>query len=159
MGLPERGKTRGKKEEKERENFPAKSSNLRHCWTRSQNKGLSKYQRRASGHQTGPFSTRGREAGGRQPELEGKGQTQPQRQHPLPNCEQAPTCYQIFLGSWTVDILQERCSQRSCPQRRHTGHLRRCSCCAPRKPSSWDRRGDKMYRPPGECALAKHLVA
>ena len=30
-----------KEEERERENFPVRSSNLRHCQTRSQNKGLS----------------------------------------------------------------------------------------------------------------------
>ena len=39
---------RGEKKERERENFPVKSSNLRHCLARSQNKGLSECQRRAS---------------------------------------------------------------------------------------------------------------
>ena len=37
-----------KKREREREPFPVKSSNLRHCPAHSQNRGLSKYQRRAS---------------------------------------------------------------------------------------------------------------
>ena len=58
-----------------------------------------------------------------------------------------PVANQDFLGSWTVDIHQESCSQRSAPRRRHTAHLRQCSCCAPRKPSSWDRGGDKMHCP------------
>ena len=55
MGYPER--KRGKKErerERERENYPVKSPNLRHCQACSQNKGLSKYQRRASRLWTGP---------------------------------------------------------------------------------------------------------
>ena len=45
---------REKKIKKERENYPVKSPNLRHCQARSQNKGLSKYQRRASRLWTGP---------------------------------------------------------------------------------------------------------
>ena len=70
-----------------------------------------------------------------------------------------PVANQIFLGPWTVDICQEGCSQRSAPQRRHMAHLRQRSHCAPRKLRGWDRGGDKMHRPPGECALSKHLVA
>ena len=50
------------------------------------------YHRRASRQRTSPSPTRGREAGRRQPELEGEGKTWPQRQYPLPNCEQAPSC-------------------------------------------------------------------
>ena len=30
-----------------------------------------------------------------------------------------PVVNQVFLGSWTVDIHQEGCSQRSAPQRGH----------------------------------------
>ena len=81
-----------KKKERERENFPVKSSNLRHCQARSQNKGLSEYQRRASRQWTSPSPSRGREAGGWQPEPEGKGQTWPQRWHPLSNSKQASSC-------------------------------------------------------------------
>ena len=64
-----------------------------------------------------------------------------------------PVANQDFLGSWMVDILQEGHSQRSAPQRRHMAHLRRCSRCGQ------DQGGDKMHCPPGESALAKHLVA
>ena len=42
--------------ERERENFPTNSSNLRQTLTCSQNKGLSEYQRRASRLQTSPAS-------------------------------------------------------------------------------------------------------
>ena len=70
-----------------------------------------------------------------------------------------PVPDQVFLGSWTVDIRQEGRSQRSALQRKHTAHLRRRSHCTPRKPSSWDREGDKMHRLPEESVLAKHLVA
>ena len=65
-----------------------------------------------------------------------------------------PVTNEVFLGSWTVDIHQEGCSQR-----RHMAHLRRCYHCTPRKPSSWDGGGDKRHCPPGQCALAKHLIA
>ena len=59
---------------------------------------------------------------------------------------------QVFLGSWTVDIHQEGCSQRSAPQRRHMAHLKQRSHCAPRKLSGWDGGGDKTHRPTwGEC--------
>ena len=58
-----------------------------------------------------------------------------------------PVANRVFLGSWMVDICQEGRSQRLAPQRRHTAHLRLCSHCAPRKPSSWDGGGDKPYRP------------
>ena len=44
--------------EKKKENFPSESSNQRHCRACSQNKGLSKYQRRASGLWTGPSPRR-----------------------------------------------------------------------------------------------------
>jgi len=43
------------KKERERENFPMKSSNLRHSHACSCNKGLSEYQRRTSWLQTGPL--------------------------------------------------------------------------------------------------------
>ena len=58
-----------------------------------------------------------------------------------------PVANRVFLGSWTVDIHQEGHSQRSAPKRRHTAHLRRHSCCAPRKPSGWDMGGDKTHCP------------
>ena len=58
----------------------------------------------------------------------------------------------MFLGTWTVDMHQEGHSQRSAPQRRHTAHVGRCSHYAPRKPSCWDRGGDKTHCTPGECA-------
>ena len=49
-----------------------------------------------------------------------------------------------------VDIHQEGRSQRSVPQKRHTAHLRQRSHCTPRKPSGWDRGGDKRHRPTWE---------
>ena len=51
---------------------------------------------------------------------------------------------QDFLVFWTVNICQEGHSQRSAPWKRHTAHLRRRTCCTPRKPSGRDRGGDKM---------------
>ena len=69
----QREREKKKKKMRERENFPMKNSNLRHCRAHSQNKGLSKYHRRASQMQTGPCPARGREAGRQQPEMEGEG--------------------------------------------------------------------------------------
>ena len=50
---------------------------------------------------------------------------------------------QDFLGFWTIDICQEGRSQRPAPQNRHMAHLRRRARCTPRKPSGWNRGGDK----------------
>ena len=94
----------------------------------SQNKGLREHQRKASRLHTGPSpTTGGREAGEPQPELEGKGQSQPQRWHPPEPVSRPSVANHVFLGSWTVDIHQEGHSLRSAPQRRHTAHLRWCS--------------------------------
>ena len=71
-----------------------------------------------------------------------------------------PVANQVFLGSWTVDICQEGCSQRSAPQRRHTAHLRRRSPGAPRKPSSWVWGGDEDAQPTWDsvqCQAPGHL--
>ena len=55
-----------------------KSPSLRHCQACSQNKGLSKYQRRASRLQTSPSPAGDREAGGGSARAR-KGQSRPQR--------------------------------------------------------------------------------
>ena len=59
---------REKKKKRERKNFPAKSSKLKHCQACSQNKGLSRYQRRAYWLRTGPcprWRQRGRQVAAR----------------------------------------------------------------------------------------------
>jgi len=58
-----------------------------------------------------------------------------------------------------VDIHREGRSQISAPQKRHIAHLRQVRPLLPRKPSCWDRGGEKMHRPPGETALTEQLVA
>ena len=78
---PNCGIAREKRKKRDRENFPAKSSNLRHCRACSQNKGLSKY----------PLPNQ-RQGGRRATVRASKGQSQPQRWHPLPNCKQTPSC-------------------------------------------------------------------
>ena len=96
---------------------------------------------------------RGREVGGgggaRQPEPEGKVQSQPQRWILHQIVSRLPVANQVFLGSRTVDIYQEGHSLRPAPQSRHMAHLRQYSHCAPRKLSSWDPGGDKTYHTPG----------
>ena len=72
---------------------------------------------------------------------------------PPPTLSRLLVANHVFLGSWTVDICQEGCSQRSAPQRTHMTYLRWHFCCAPRKLSSWNGGGDKMRRPTwGVCA-------
>jgi len=51
-----------------------------------------------------------------------------------------------------VDIRQESCSWRSGPQRRHTVHLRWCSCGAPRKLRGCDCGGNKTHHPAGRVS-------
>ena len=123
-----------------------KSSNLRHCQGCSQNKVLSDYQRRASRLHTSPSHTRGREAGGWQPEPE-RGNLSPRDSILDQNVSRPPVANQLFLGSRMADIHQEGLSQRSAPQRKHTAHLRWHSCCAPRKQSGWNQGSDKMHSP------------
>ena len=82
-----------------------------------------------------------------------RGKLGPRDGIPYQTASRLPVANQDFLGFWTLDIRWEGCSQRSACQRRQMAHLRRRSCYAPRKPSGWDRRGDKMHRPTrGECA-------
>ena len=92
-----------------------------------------------------------REAGRRQPEPE-RGNLSPREGILYQTASRLPVAKQVFLGSWTVDIHQEGHSLRSTAQRRHIAHLRRRSCCAPRKLSGWDGGGDKMHCTRGECA-------
>ena len=111
MGYPER--KRGKKErerERERENYPVKSPNLRHCQACSQNKGLSKHQRRASQMQTNPSPAGDKQSGGRQPEPE-RG-NHGSREASSTKLQTDSIANQEFLGFWMVDIYWEGCSQR-----------------------------------------------
>ena len=95
-----------------------------------------------------------------QPEQQGKGllQSQPQRQHLPPNCEQSPSCQPHLPG--ILDGIHQECrSLTSAPQRRHVAHLKWCSHDAPRKPSGQDQGGDKDARLSWDSAFTKHLVA
>ena len=78
------------------------SPNLRHCRARSQNKGLSQYLRR---------QFEDWEAGGWQPEPE-KGNLGPRDGILYQTVSRLPVVNQVFLGSCTVDIHWESCSQR-----------------------------------------------
>ena len=81
-------------ENKQTKNFPKKGSNAPWCTLAcSQNKGMNTKGEQVGCH-IGPSVPRGREAGMQQPDPEGKGllQSQPQRRHLPPNCEEAPSC-------------------------------------------------------------------
>ena len=85
---------------------------------RSQNKGLSKYQRRASQLWTGPSPTRGREAGELQPELE-KGNLSPRDGILYQTASRLPVANQVFLG-WLTSA--RRVAARDQLPRRDTRH-------------------------------------
>ena len=122
-----------------------KSSNLRHCQARSQNKGLS----RASRLGTGPSPARDRQV---RAARAGRGQSGP-REASSTKLQAGFIANQDFLGFWTVDIRREDRSLRSVPQKRHSAHLRSRVGCTPRKPSGWDEGGDKTQPPTGgDCA-------
>ena len=143
--------------EKKRENFLMKSYKLRHCRACSQNKGLSKYQRRASQLRTSPSPAGGREAGSLQPEPE-RGNLGPRNGILYQTVSRLPVANQVFLRSWMVDIHREGRSQRLAPQRRHMAHLRQHSCCAPGNRAAVTGEVIRHTTPPGESALAKYLV-
>ena len=109
---------RQRKKKRERENYPAKSPNLRHCQANSQNKGLS----RASQLRTGPSPTRE----GRQEQSEPERGNHGPREASSTKLQTGFIANQEFLGFWTVDIGREGHSQRSAPQQGHTAHLGRC---------------------------------
>ena len=77
-----------------------------------------------------------------------RGKLSPRDSIPYQTVSRLPVANQVFLGFWMVDIHQEGHRKRSAPQKRHTEHLRRHAHCTPRKPSSWDRGGDKIPNPP-----------
>ena len=82
-----------------------KSSNLRHSMGCSQNKGLSKHQRRASQLQTGPspLPEVERQAGDSQSQ-KAKGNLSPRDGILHQTMCRLPVANQVFLGSWMVDI-------------------------------------------------------
>ena len=110
------------------------------------------YQRRASWLRTGQSPAGGRDAGSASPSWKERGKLGPRDDISSQTAHRFSVANQIFLGSWTVDICQESCSQRLAPQKRHTAHLRWRPCCTLRKPSGWDWGGNKTHRTWGVCA-------
>ena len=123
-----------------------KIPNVRHCQACSQKKGLS----RASRLQTSLSSARDRHATAARA---GRGTITAPREASYTKLQADFIVNQDFLGFRMVDIHREGCSQRSAPQKRHMAHLRRHSCCTPRKPSGYDGGGDKSQPSTGgDCA-------
>ena len=78
-----------------------------------------------------------------------KGAIASPERHPLPKCKQESL---LTKTSWDFGCLTSAGvghSQRSPPQKRYTAHLRRRAHCTSRKPSGWDRGGDKTQLPTG----------
>ena len=89
VGQPERER-KERERGRERENYPTKSPNLRHCWPALRTKDWANTSRELAGcGPAHPPPEAGMQAGGAV--RAGKGQSQPQRWHPLPNCNQAPS--------------------------------------------------------------------
>ena len=110
------------------------------------------YQRRASQLHTGPstphsshpsWRLRGRKATPRARRQEAAAISASKTGILHQTVSKLPVANQIFLGFWTVDIYWEGHSQRSAAQKRQTAHLKRARPLPPRKPSGWDRGGDK----------------
>ena len=116
----QRERERKRERERERENFFTKKPNLRHCWTCSQNKGLSEYRGELAGCGLAHAPP---EAGRQQPELE-RGKLRPRDGIFHHIVSRLPVANQAFLGSWTDGIHWEHCSQISAPQKRHMAQLR-----------------------------------
>ena len=144
------------REKRERENFSAKSPNLRHCRAHSQKKGLSEYQRKTSQLWTGHLP----------PEAESQvGDSHSQKEAILAPETASSTKLRagsqlLTKSSWDPGQLTStrRVAARDQIPRRDTQH-------------TWDgaptansgNQGGRMgkvirYTTPGECALAKHLV-
>ena len=124
---PNCGITRERERERKR-TFPQKA--LIHSLTHSQNKGLNKYQRRASRLCTGPspsWRQRDRCATARARRQRAAPITAPETGIFHQTVSRLPVANHVFLGSWMVDICQEGHCLRSASQRRHTAHLRWCS--------------------------------
>ena len=87
----------------------------------SQNKGLSEYQRRASqgGANFLPQQPEAERQAGDSQGQKVRGNLSPRDSILCQTVSRLPVANQVFLGSWTVDICQEGCSQRSAPQRTH----------------------------------------
>ena len=133
-----------------------KSPNLRHCQACSQNKGLSERQRRASPLQTGSSPAMGREAGGRQPQLE-RGKLGPREASRTKLQAGTRSLTKTSWDSGRVTSAWRITSRDQFPG--ETRHWRRACRLPPRRPSGWDPGGGKTQSPPGETALPKHLVA
>ena len=111
----------------------------RHCWATHRTKDLVNTRGELAADR--PIIPRWKQGAGGAAARAVKGQTQPQRWHPLPNCEQAPSCQPSLSGILDRWQTPGGSAKRSAPQNRHTAHLRQHSHC--RKPSSWDGGGDK----------------
>ena len=133
-----RERERKRERERERENFPGRSPNLRHCRAAHRTKDWANTRGELAGSRPAhPLQEAGRQATARP----GKGQTQPQRRHPPPNCEQAPRWQPSLpriLDAWhPPGGLQP---ESSSPEETH--------CTpegAPRKPSGWEGRGEMHH--------------
>ena len=144
---------------KKRENYPAKSPNLRHCQALSQNKGLSKYQRRATWLRTGPCPTGDRQAGvGVGGSQSWKGAIAAPQRHPLPNCKQAPLLTKTSWDSGRLTSARRVAARDQLPRRdtRHTWEKRAHS--HPENQVAGTQEVIRRTPHLGETVLATHLV-
>ena len=144
------------KKKRERENIPTKSSNLRHRQVCSQNKGLSKYQRRASWLRTGPSPATDREAGRRQPQPE-RGNLGPRDSILYQTASRLPGA----KSSWDPGQLTSagRVAARDQLPRGDTRHTwDSTSAVHPGNQAAGTGEVIRHIASPGESALTKHLV-
>ena len=141
---------REKKRARGRENFPTKSSNLRHSLASSQDKDWANTKGELAGWGPAHPPARGREAGKWQPEpRKASGNLSPGDGVLHQTVSRPPVLTKSFSDPRWLTSARRVTAWDQPPQRRHTAHLRRRSCNAPRKSSSWDQGGDKIHCTPG----------
>ena len=111
----------------------------------SQNKGLGKYQRRASWLWTSPPCPEAERLDNQSRKARGCCNISLRDGLFYQTVSRLPAANHIFLRSWMVDSCQEGCSLRLALQRRHTAHLRQCSSGAPGTPSGQEGEVIKMH--------------
>ena len=104
---------RGKKE-RERENFPTKTPNLRHCLAHRTKDWANTRGELAGSEPAHPPQEAGTQAGSIESQ---KGANSPRDGILHQTVSWLPVANQAFRGSWTDDILWEGYSQRSAPEK------------------------------------------
>ena len=143
--------------QRERKNSAVKSSNLSHRWAAHRTKDWANTRGELANRGLAHPSLEARRQVGDSQSRKARGKLGPRDSILYQTASRLQVAIQVFWDPGWLTSARSFAARDQHPKR-DTAHLRQCSHCAPRKPSGWDGEGDKTHRPPGECALAKHLV-